>query len=66
MKRIILDTNAFVKYLQGDEKVPGALTEAQTEYCSVMVIGELLAGFKGGNRELENRQCPEGSKKNQR
>ena len=51
MKRIILDTNAFVKYLQGDEKVPGALTEAQTVYCSVMVIGELLAGFKGGNRE---------------
>ena len=55
MKRILLDTNAYVKYLQGDSNVLRILSNAESVYMSVFVIGELLAGFKGGSKEARNR-----------
>jgi len=56
MKRILLDTNAYVRFLRGDEKVMSYLAQADSVYMSVFVLGELYAGFKAGGREKENRQ----------
>ena len=55
MKSILLDTNAYARFLGGDERVLDALGEAETTYLSTIVLGELLAGFKGGSRFQENR-----------
>ena len=56
MKRILLDTNAYSHLLTGDEKVLSLLAESDVVYMSIFVLGELYAGFKGGNREQENMQ----------
>ncbi len=55
MKRILLDTNAYTAFLTGDKRVLNALTEAETAFLSAIVIGELYAGFCGGNRLKENK-----------
>ena len=59
MKKILLDTNAYVRFLRGDEKVMGCLARADTVYMSVFVLGELFAGFKAGSKEKGNRQLLE-------
>ena len=56
MKRILLDTNCYAGYLTGDEKVLDAIGRADAVYLSVIVVGELLAGFKGGSREKDNKR----------
>jgi tRNA(fMet)-specific endonuclease VapC len=55
MSKILLDTNCYTAFLAGDHEVLQALTEAQTTFMSIFVLGELYAGFKGGTREKENR-----------
>ena len=55
MNRILLDTNAYTAFLTGDKRVLNALTEAGTAFLSAIVIGELYAGFCGGNRLKENK-----------
>lgn len=55
MKKILLDTNAYSRLLQGDEAVLEALGYAETVFMSIFVLGELYAGFKGGGRESNNR-----------
>jgi|Deesub1362B_J571_1020462.scaffolds.fasta_scaffold01459_5 tRNA(fMet)-specific endonuclease VapC len=54
MKKILLDTNAYVSYLGGDHAVLDALAEAEIVYFSIFVLGELYAGFRRGSREIEN------------
>lgn len=56
MNKILLDTNAYSHYLVGDEKVLNALANAEITYMSVFVLGELYAGFRGGNKEAQNIQ----------
>jgi tRNA(fMet)-specific endonuclease VapC len=56
MKKILLDTNAYTSCLSGDERVLAAMSAAEIVYISVFVMGELFAGFKGGNRESQNKQ----------
>jgi tRNA(fMet)-specific endonuclease VapC len=55
MKKIVLDTNAYSNFLRGDNKVLAALTEAEIVYMSIFVIAELLTGFKGGQKEIRNK-----------
>jgi len=55
MRALLLDTNAYVRYLAGDEKVLGALGRAARISLPVFVLGELYAGFRAGAREKENR-----------
>jgi len=50
-----VDTNAYVAFKRGDEKVIAVLQHAPTILLSVTVLGELLAGFAAGNRESVNR-----------
>jgi tRNA(fMet)-specific endonuclease VapC len=59
MKKILLDTNAYVRFLRGDEKVMAYLAQADSVYMSVFVLGELYAGFKAGGREKNNKQLLE-------
>ena len=59
MKRILLDTNAYVRFLSGDQNVLNVLARADIVYMSIFVLGELYAGFKGGEKELENKNLLE-------
>ena len=54
MNKIILDTNGYTSYLGGDQNILKALAGTQITFMSIFVLGELYAGFKGGNREKEN------------
>ena len=56
MKKILLDTNAYVALMEGDEKVLDAVAAAETVYLSSVVAGELFAGFYGGNRVAQNKR----------
>ncbi len=56
MSRVLLDTNAYVRLLAGDPRVLEVLAEADCVHFSVFVLGELLAGFRGGSRFAENRE----------
>jgi tRNA(fMet)-specific endonuclease VapC len=55
VSKILLDTNAYTRLLQGETAVLDVLGHADTVFMSVFVLGELYAGFKGGAREMENR-----------
>lgn len=54
MRAILLDTNAMTALFQGDQAVLEALGKVECIYVSVVVIGELEAGFRGGRRYAEN------------
>lgn len=56
MKKIILDTNGYSMLLAGDTSIRDALGEADTVFISVVVLAELYAGFRCGNKEKENRK----------
>lgn len=54
MKSILVDTNAMTALFRGADAVLDAAAEADCVYASAIVIGELEAGFRGGNRYLQN------------
>ena len=56
MSKILMDTNIYSRALRGDKDVVTALRHTAHIGFSSISIGELLSGFKGGNREKENRQ----------
>jgi tRNA(fMet)-specific endonuclease VapC len=53
--RLLLDTNAWSAMRTGDERVASAIRDSEELLLSVVVIGELLQGFRLGTREAENR-----------
>ena len=55
MRSIVVDTNACARFFAGDQNVLDAFGGADTVNVSAIVLGELLAGFRGGNRLRENR-----------
>ena len=59
MRKILLDTNAYIGYLREDEQVLAYLGQAEFVYMSVFVMGELYSGFRAGKREKENKQILE-------
>lgn len=54
MKKVLLDTNAYTGLLSGDERVLDYISKAQVVLMSVIVIGELYAGFRGGLKQSQN------------
>jgi tRNA(fMet)-specific endonuclease VapC len=56
MTKVLLDTNAYVRFLAGDAKVLDSLAAAETVFMSVFVLGELEAGFRAGAKRPENRR----------
>ena len=57
MRRVLLDTNAYSALARGDDAVLDAISEADVVYVSVVVLGELYAGFKSGSRVAANREA---------
>lgn len=51
---VILDTNAYSELLRGNKTVLEWLEKSETILMSVIVIAELLSGFKGGSKEKFN------------
>lgn len=56
MKNILLDTNAYVAFKSGRDDAVEIIRLAENIAISVVVLGELLAGFVSGNKEARNRQ----------
>ncbi|EFI33520.1 PilT protein domain protein [Desulfonatronospira thiodismutans ASO3-1] len=56
MKRVMIDTNIYSLALKGDPEVADYLRKVDKIGISTISIGELLSGFKGGNREDKNRE----------
>jgi len=56
MTKVLLDTNAYVRFLAGEAKVLDSLAAAETVFMSVFVLGELEAGFRAGAKRPENRR----------
>jgi tRNA(fMet)-specific endonuclease VapC len=52
--RILLDSNAFSAFRRGNPFVTAQVTRAEEILLSVVVAGELLAGFHRGSRYQEN------------
>ena len=56
MRKIVLETNAVSSLFGGDTEVFQAISSAENIYLPIFVMGELIAGFKAGKREKENRE----------
>jgi tRNA(fMet)-specific endonuclease VapC len=54
MNKVLIDTNAYGKFLSGNRQTLSYIVEADVIYLSVIVIGELYAGFAGGNKYKSN------------
>ena len=54
MSRVLIDTNAYTAFLAGDQDVLVALSASSTVFLSTIVLGELQAGFVGGQRRQHN------------
>lgn len=52
----LLDTNAYAAFRRGDPAVLQVIHQSRRLYLSSIVIGELLFGFRLGNRPDENRR----------
>jgi tRNA(fMet)-specific endonuclease VapC len=52
--RILLDTSGYVGFKRGTEEVVDSITSAKTVLFSPIVLGELMFGFRNGNRFKEN------------
>lgn len=55
MNNILIDTNIYTSALKGDHETIGVLQRtSEIGICSI-TLGELLSGFKAGNKEKKNR-----------
>ena len=56
MNKLLIDTNIYSHAMRGDDEVVTILQHVARIGISAVSIGELLSGFKAGNREETNRQ----------
>jgi len=56
VRGVLIDTNIYSLALKGDQGVTGNLRRFELIAISVVSIGELLSGFKGGSQEAKNRE----------
>ena len=56
MNGILIDTNIYSEAMRGNQEVVAALRRVPHIGFSSISVGELLSGFKSGNREEKNRQ----------
>lgn len=54
MSRLLLDTSAYSAIRRGDERLRELTREAQEIHLSPIVLGELRAGFRKGERQSAN------------
>ncbi|MBU1195864.1 MAG: type II toxin-antitoxin system VapC family toxin [Proteobacteria bacterium] len=55
MTRLLIDTNIYSSAFRGHEEIVFNLQKADLIGISAISIGELLNGFKGGDKERQNR-----------
>jgi len=55
MRRALIDTNIYSLAMRGDADVIDRLQQFDEIGFSVVSLGELLVGFRGGRRETQNR-----------
>ncbi len=55
MKKIILDTSAYIDFFGGNRKILSALSFAETVYVPAIVLGELYSGFDLTARGVKKR-----------
>ncbi|HEX7184238.1 MAG TPA: type II toxin-antitoxin system VapC family toxin [Thermoanaerobaculia bacterium] len=55
--KVLLDTNAYSALLQGHELVAEQVRSAEEVLLSIVVVGELLFGFRNGSRYEENARA---------
>jgi predicted nucleic acid-binding protein len=55
MKRVLLDTSAYSNLMRGNKIISELLDEANEVFLCAIVFGELLAGFKRGSKEKDNK-----------
>jgi tRNA(fMet)-specific endonuclease VapC len=56
MNNILIDSNIYTSALKGDHETITVLQRASSIVVSSITIGELLSGFKAGNKEKQNRE----------
>jgi predicted nucleic acid-binding protein len=56
MKKILVDTNFYVAFKRKQPSAVDLLRQVEFIGMSTVVLGELLAGFRCGSRETENRR----------
>jgi predicted nucleic acid-binding protein len=56
VKPILLDTNAYSALKKGNSDAVAIVNDAESVAISVVVLGELLAGFRVGSRQKSNSQ----------
>jgi predicted nucleic acid-binding protein len=56
VKNVLIDTNIYSYAMRGDPETVSVLQRASKIAICPVSIGELLSGFKAGNREQENRK----------
>jgi len=54
MTRVLADTSAYSAFLRGHSEVGDALRAADEIRVTPVVLGELMAGFRGGTRRRAN------------
>lgn len=55
MKRIIIDTNFYTAFKRNEADAVQLLQSADVIGINTVILGELLAGFRCGNKERQNR-----------
>jgi tRNA(fMet)-specific endonuclease VapC len=55
MKRIIIDTNFYAAFKKSDTAAVELMRRAEFIGVNTVILGELLAGFRCGSREEQNR-----------
>ena len=58
--KVLLDSNAYVRLMQGNERVAGIVRRAEEVLLSTIVLGELLYGFRHGSRYERNARAMRG------
>lgn len=56
MKQLLIDTNVYVAFKRNDPTIIDLLRQADSIALNTAIMGELLAGFKGGVKETANRK----------
>ena len=52
--KILLDTNAYSGFMNGNQKILDYIVESEVVYISTVMLGELFAGFRGGKKYSDN------------
>ena len=52
--RVALDTNRLTDLLRGDMALAGMLGKCEEVWVPLIVLGEMKAGFRGGNHQHRN------------